>query len=83
MRTFTITQIKAHFIGVPYSYSPVFVGLLVRNKVLVRMSINSYAYDLDRLSKDLIELIIDECRQKQLAYTRKYYGTANRINSKK
>ena len=83
MRTFTIPEIRSHFNSVPYSSSTTFMALLVKNNVLVRMSVSTYAYDLNRLSKDLIDLIIDECRQKQLAYTRKCYGTANRTHSKK
>lgn len=70
MRTFTISQIKAHFFDVPYSYSPTFIGLLVRNKIIVRMSAGQYAYDLDRLSADVIVLIVQECRKKQLTYNR-------------
>ena len=77
MRTFTIEQIKAHFIGVPYSYSQTFITLLIRNKILVRMSLSTYAYDLDMLSQDVIDLIIEECRIKQLLYTKRY---ANRNN---
>lgn len=73
MRTFTIQQIKAHFTGVPYSNNPIFIGLLVRNKILVRISSGIYAYDLDKLSSDVITLISDECRTKQLSYSRKYY----------
>lgn len=82
MRTFSIAEIKTHFYKISYSYSSIFIGLLVRNKILVRMSPGQYAYDLDRLSRDVIDLISDECRQKQLAYTRKCYGTANRTHSK-
>lgn len=74
MRTFTITQIKAHFTGVPYSYNPCFIGLLVKNKILVRMSPGQYAYDLNRLSADVIFLIIQEVKQKQLGYNRKNNG---------
>lgn len=81
MRTFTIEQIKAHFIGVPYSYSSTFISLLIKNNILVRISINAYAYDLDKLSQDVITLIVDECRSNQNKYTRKYYG--NRNNSRK
>ena len=44
IRTFTIPEIRAHFIGVPYSqYSPIFIALLVRNKILVKMSRDRYA----------------------------------------
>lgn len=81
MRTFTIEQIKAHFIGVPYSYSSTFISLLIKNNILVRISINAYAYDLDKLSQDIITLIVDECRSNQNKYTRKYYD--NRNNSRK
>ena len=77
MRTFTIAQIKAHFTGVPYSYSPIFIGLLVRNKILVRMSPGHYAYDLDKLSADVVYLIVQECKYKQLSYIR------NGINKRK
>lgn len=72
MRTFTISQIKAHFIGVPYSNNSIFIGLLVRNKILVKID-HGYTYDLNKLNRDIITLISDECRQKQLAYNRKYY----------
>lgn len=77
MRTFTIEQIKAHFIGVPYSYSSTFISLLIKNNILVRMSTNAYAYDLDKLSQDVITLIIDECRNSQNKYSKKYYGNRN------
>ena len=78
MRTFTIAQIKAHFTGVPYSYNPCFIGLLVQNKILVRMSPGQYAYDLNRLSADVILLIVQEVKQKQLGYIRKYNGNNKR-----
>jgi hypothetical protein len=82
MRTFTIPEIRAHFIGVPYSqYSPIFIALLVRNKILVKMTKDRYAYDLNMLSSDVIVLIVQECKEKQLGYTRKYNGT-NRTNPK-
>lgn len=81
MRTFTIEQIKTHFIGVPYSYSQTFLTLLIRNKILVRMSLSTYAYDLDMLSQDVIDLIIEECRIKQTLYTKRYHG--NRSLSRK
>lgn len=79
MRTFTIEQIKEHFHGVPYSYSQTFITLLIRNKILVRMSLCAYAYDLDKLSQDVIDLIVEECRNKQLNYLKKYHDS--RINS--
>lgn len=78
MRTFTIEQIKAHFMGVPYSYSSTFIALLIKNNILVRMSISTYAYDLDKLSQDVITLIIEECRITQNKYSKKYHG--KRVN---
>ena len=42
MRTFTISQIKAHFIGEPYSDCPEFIGQLVQHKILVKISVNQY-----------------------------------------
>ena len=75
MRTFTIPEIRAHFEGVPYSqYSPIFIALLVRNKILVKMSDGKYAYDLDMLSTDVVLLIVQECKEKQLRYNRKHNG---------
>ena len=83
IRTFTIPEIRAHFVGVPYSqYSPIFIALLVRNKILVKMTEGRYAYDLNMLSSDVIVLIVQECKEKQLGYTRKYNGKPCRINSK-
>lgn len=83
MRTYTIPEIRAHFEGVPYSqYSPIFIALLVRNKILVKMSDGKYAYDLNMLSSDVVLLIVQECKEKQLGYNRKNHGS-NRINSKK
>lgn len=73
MRIFTVTQIKEHFNGVPYSSNPVFIGLLVRNKILVRTDVGKYTYNLNMLSADVIQLVSDECRRKQLTYNRKYY----------
>ena len=81
MKIYTLEQIKTHFIGVPYSYSSTFVTLLIKNNILVKMSVNAYAYDLDKLSRDVIDLIIDECRNLQTKYSKKYY--ANRNNSRK
>ena len=74
IRTFTIEQIKEHFNGVPYSYSSTFISLLIKNNILVKMSINAYAYDLDKLSQDVITLIVEECRNSQNKYSKKYHG---------
>ena len=79
MRTFTIPEIRAHFEGVPYSqYSPIFIALLVRNKILVKISDGKYAYDLDMLSTDVVLLIVQECKEKQLRYNRKHNGNNKR-----
>ena len=37
-----------------------------------------YAYDLNKLSTDVVILISEECMQKQSKYSKKYY---DRINS--
>lgn len=65
MRTFTLEQIKLHFIGVPYATTHMFMLLLIQNKILVKMAYNAYAYDFDKLDQDMIDLIIEECQQKQ------------------
>ena len=36
------------------------------------MSFNAYAYDFDRMSMDILELIIEECRESQTKYQTKY-----------
>ena len=68
MRTFTLEQVKLHFVGIPYSTTHMFMLLLIQNRVLVKMSYNAYAYDFDKLDQELIDLIVGECqyRQKQL-----------------
>ena len=65
MRTFTLEQIKLHFIGIPYSTTHMFMLLLIQNKILVKMSYNAYAYDFDKLDQDIVDLIVDECKTKQ------------------
>lgn len=72
MRLFTSEQIKAHFPNVRYAYSSTFFALLLKNKIIVRMSFNAYAYDFDRMSMDILELIIEECRESQTKYQTKY-----------
>lgn len=72
MRTFTSEQIKAHFPNVRYAYSSTFFALLLKNKIIVRMSFNTYAYDFDRMSMDILELIIEECKESQIKYQTKY-----------
>lgn len=73
MRTFTSEQVKAHFPNVRYAYTQTFFTLLLKNKIIVRMSVNAYAYDFDRMSMDILELIIEECRENQIKYQRKYH----------
>ena len=68
MRTFTITQIKAHFIGEPYSQCPEFIGHLVRNKILIKVAVNQYTYDLSKLNADVIFGIIQQIKYKNLKY---------------
>ena len=82
IRTFTVSQIKAHFIGEPYVDCPEFIGQLVQHKILIKISVNQYTYDLNMLSSDVIVLIVQECKEKQLGYTRKYNGKPYRVNPK-
>jgi hypothetical protein len=72
MRVFTSEQVKAHFPNVRYAYSSTFFSLLLKNRIIVRMSFNTYAYDFDRMSMDILELIIEECRENQIKYQTKY-----------
>lgn len=72
MRLFTAEQIKAHFPNVRYAYTQTFFTLLLKNKIIVRMAVNTYAYDFDRMSMDILELIINECRESQIKYQIKY-----------
>jgi hypothetical protein len=65
MRTFTLEQVKLHFIGVPYATTHMFMLLLIQNRILVKMAYNAYAYDFDKLDQDIIDLIVEECQQKQ------------------
>ena len=65
MRTFTLEQVKLHFVGIPYSTTHMFMLMLIQNKILVKMSYNAYAYDFDKLDQDMIDLIVDECKTKQ------------------
>lgn len=66
MRIFTISQIKAHFIGEPYSQCPEFIGHLVRNKILIKVAVNQYTYDLSKLNADVIFEIIQQIKYKNL-----------------
>lgn len=57
VRIYTIPEIKAHFIGEPYVDCPEFIGHLVRNKILVRIAMNQYTYDLTKLNRETIDKI--------------------------
>lgn len=83
MRTFTSDQVKAHFPNVRYAYSSTFFSLLLKNKIIVRMSFNAYAYDFDRMSMDILELIIEECRGSQTKYQTKYKNKNEEKNKKR
>lgn len=72
MRTFTSEQVKAHFPNVRYAYTQTFFTLLLKNKIIVRMAVNTYAYDFDKMSMDILDLIIEECRESQIKYQTKY-----------
>ena len=66
MRTFTVTQIKAHFIGEPYSQCPEFIGQLVQHKILIKVAVNQYTYDLSKLNADVIFEIVQQIKYKNL-----------------
>lgn len=70
MRTFTITQIKAHFAGEPYSDCPEFIGQLVQHKILVKVSVNQYTYDLTKLNQETMAEITMIIKHKLLTYNR-------------
>ena len=63
MRTFSINQLKTHFMGVPYSTQSVFYSLLLQYNVIERIERGKYIYNFNNLDdKDLIQLIIMECK---------------------
>jgi hypothetical protein len=70
MKTFTITQIKTHFNGEPYVDCPEFIGQLVQHKILVKVSVNQYTYDLSKLSQEIMAEITMIIRNKVLTYKR-------------
>ena len=70
MRTFTITQIKAHFKGELYSDCPEFIGQLVQHKILVKVSVNQYTYDLTKLNHRIMAEITMIIKHKLLTYKR-------------
>lgn len=70
MKTFTIAQIKTHFNGEPYVNCPEFIGQLVRHKILIKISMNQYTYDLTKLSNEAMAEITMIIRNKILTYKR-------------
>lgn len=70
MRIFNVSQIKAHFIGESYSQCPEFIGHLVRNKILIKIGVNQYTYDLTKLNYNIIAEIVLTIKQKRLTYKR-------------
>lgn len=70
MRTFTITQIKAHFAGEPYANCPEFIGQLVQHKILIKISVNQYTYDLSKLNQETMAEITMVIKHKLLTYNR-------------
>ena len=79
MRTFTLEQVKLHFVGIPYATTHMFMLLLIQNKILVKMAYNAYAYDFDKLDQDIIDLIVEECQQKQKQLNNKRNVKRNHI----
>ena len=70
MRTFTIAQIKYHFIGEPYANCPEFIGQLVQHKILIKVDVNHYTYDLTKLNYETIAEIELILKYKHLTYKR-------------
>ena len=70
MKTFTIAQIKYHFNGEPYVDCPEFIGQLVQHKILVKVSMNQYTYDLSKLNHRIMAEITMIIRNKILTYKR-------------
>jgi hypothetical protein len=70
MKTFTISQIKNHFNGELYSECPEFIGQLVHNKILIKIRMNQYTYDLSKLNRTVITEIQMEIRRKLLTFNR-------------
>jgi hypothetical protein len=70
IRTFTISQIKAHFKGEPFVECPEFIGQLVRHKILIKISMNKYSYDLTKLNQEIMAEITMIIKHKLLTYKR-------------
>lgn len=70
IRTFTVSQIKAHFAGEPYSDYPEFIGQLVQHKILIKIDVNRYTYDLTKLNQEIMAEITMIIKHKLLTYNR-------------
>lgn len=70
MRVFTIAQIKYHFTGEPYVNCPEFIGQLVQHKILIKVDVNRYTYDLTKLNYEAIAEITMIIKHKLLTYNR-------------
>lgn len=70
MKTFTIAQIKTHFNGEPYVDCPEFIGQLVQHKILIKVSVNQYTYDLTKLNHRIMAEITMIIKHKLLTYNR-------------
>lgn len=63
MKTFTIQQLKTHFVGIPYSSQCVFYTFLVKYDVIRKVKRGKYSYNFNALDNKLnIECVIEECR---------------------
>lgn len=47
------------------------------------MSFNAYAYDFNRMSMDILDLIIEECREQQNKYQIKYLSKNEKKTEKR
>jgi hypothetical protein len=70
VRTFTISQIRAHFAGEPFSDCPEFIGQLVQHKILIKIDVNRYTYDLTKLNQEIMAEITMIIKHKLLTYNR-------------
>ena len=70
MKTFTIAQIKYHFNGEPYVDCPEFIGQLVQHKILIKVDVNRYTYDLTKLNQETMAEITMIIKHKLLTYNR-------------
>lgn len=70
VRTFTVSEIKSHFKDELYIECPEFIGHLVQNKILIKISMNQYTYDLTKLNRTIITEIQMNIKYKHLTLKR-------------